>query len=71
MPFVQRAVVALRAFRGVDLRELARGRGLARLDAWMDAVLARPSALQTVPEDEVIVASWGKFVMPLKEGAKL
>jgi hypothetical protein len=31
----------------------------------MKAALARPSAQQTKPADEVIVESWKKFVTPL------
>ena len=40
-----------------------------RLERWMDAALARPSAQQTKPADDVIVAGWGKFVAPLKQAA--
>jgi len=33
----------------------------------MRAALARPSAQQTKPADEVIIEGMGKFVAPLKE----
>lgn len=33
----------------------------------MRAALARPSAQETKPADEVIVASWQKFVAPMKD----
>lgn len=33
----------------------------------MHAVLARPSAAETKPADEVVIASWQKFVAPLKD----
>lgn len=33
----------------------------------MKAALARPSAQQTKPSDDVIIKSWGKFVTPLQD----
>lgn len=38
-----------------------------RLERWLQAALARPSAQQTKPTDEVIIASWAKFVSPLQD----
>ncbi|EFN54900.1 hypothetical protein CHLNCDRAFT_135021 [Chlorella variabilis] len=63
--FVQRSLSALPAFRGVDLWELVRQNKLGRLERWMEASLARPSAQQTRPDEEVTVNGWRKFVTPL------
>ena len=65
--FLQRALPTLPAFRGIDVDELVERGGLRRLRRWMDAALARPSALDTKPSDEAIVASLAKFVQPLKD----
>lgn len=37
-----------------------------RFERWMQAALARPSAQQTKPSDEVIVEGLRKFVSPFK-----
>lgn len=37
-----------------------------RFERWMHAALARPSAQQTKPSDEVIVEGLRKFVAPFK-----
>jgi glutathione S-transferase len=64
--FLQRALVALPAHRGVDPRALMKEGGLARLEAWADAVLALPAARETKPADAIIIASLAKFVAPLE-----
>lgn len=65
--FVQRGLAVLPRYRGVDLWGLVREHKLDRLERWMKAALARPSAQQTKPADDVIIQSWGKFVTPLKD----
>lgn len=107
--FVQRGLVVLPEFRGVDLRGLLREHGLdrcaarpprpparitsaaggcmtgawreapqaphhqslctasCRLERWVDAALARPSAQQTKPADDVIASSLRKFAAEFKD----
>ena len=65
--FLQRALPTLPAFRGIDVDKLVERGGLRRLRRWMDAALARPSALETKPSDEAIVASLAKFVQQMKD----
>lgn len=112
--FLQRALVTLPAYRGVDLAALVKDNGLdrcvmgggacrpdslvcmlgtdtlgrhfqciallastprpacasppaRRFASWMEAALARPSAQQTKPDDEVIVEAMRKFLSPFHE----
>ncbi|KAL4452008.1 hypothetical protein ABPG75_007670 [Micractinium tetrahymenae] len=65
--FVQRGLAVLPHYRGVDLWGLVREHKLDRLERWMKAALARPSAQQTKPADDAIVTGYGKFVSPLKD----
>ena len=104
--FLQRALVCLHGFRGVDLQALVDdnkldrwgwvggcmwGPGhegtcswcaaaihplnpsqpqsrptppLSRFDSWMHAALARPSAVQTRPADDVVLQGTRKYVAP-------
>lgn len=66
VPFLQRLVVTLKAYRDIDVGGIIRDEKLARLQRWMDAVLERPSALSTKPSDDVIVSSMRKFVVDIK-----
>jgi glutathione S-transferase len=56
----------LKAFRDIDVEEIIREEKLDRLQRWIDAVRARPSAKSTKPSDDVIINSWRKFVVELK-----
>ena len=38
-----------------------------RLERWMTAALARPSAQQTKPDDDVIISGMAKYVAPVKQ----
>ncbi|KAL4424504.1 hypothetical protein ABPG77_006813 [Micractinium sp. CCAP 211/92] len=65
--FLQRGLAVLPHYRGIDLWGLVRENKLDRLESWMKAALARPSAQQTKPADNVIIQGFGKFVTPLKD----
>ncbi|KAI7842579.1 hypothetical protein COHA_003683 [Chlorella ohadii] len=64
--FVQRGLASLKEYRGVDLAELVKEVGADRFERWMHAALARPSAQQTKPADDVIVEGLRKYVAPFK-----
>ncbi|KAL4443358.1 hypothetical protein ABPG75_011095 [Micractinium tetrahymenae] len=64
---LQRGLAMLPHYRGVDLWQLVQEHGLSRLERWMRAALARPSAQQTKPADDVLIAGMAKYVSPLKE----
>lgn len=66
LTFVQRSVVVLPVYRGVDVWAMMEEGGLERLQRWARAVLARTSAQATKPEDDVIAQSLAKFVTPMK-----
>lgn len=65
--FLQRALAMLPHYRGIDLWAVTREAKADRLERWMRAALARPSAQKTKPADDVIVGSMAKFVVPMKE----
>ncbi|GAB4819327.1 hypothetical protein N2152v2_006373 [Parachlorella kessleri] len=65
--FLQRALVALPHFRGVDVWGIIKEHNLSRLESWIKAALDRPSAKETQPADDVILNGWKKFATPLKD----
>lgn len=62
---LQRALVYLPAYRGVDVWSLVREHKLERLEAWMTAALERPSAKETMPEEGPLVEHGRKFTKPM------
>ena len=66
VPFLQRSLVAMSEYRGIDVWGLMEEQKLERLTRWAEAVLARPSAQETKPADDVMAASWKKFVVEVK-----
>lgn len=66
LTFLQRLLVAGPAFRDIDVWGIIKDEKLERLEKWANAVLDRPSAKQTKPDDDVIVNSWKKFVVEVK-----
>lgn len=66
VPFLQRLLVCLPVYRGIDVWELMRENKLDRLVKWAEAVLERPSAKETKPDDDVIISSLRKFVVDMK-----
>jgi glutathione S-transferase len=65
---LQRALVYCKAYRGVDLWRLVADAKLARLEAWMKAAMERPSAKETMPDHDELVAHGKKFTVPMQEG---
>ncbi|KDD73699.1 hypothetical protein H632_c1918p1 [Helicosporidium sp. ATCC 50920] len=59
---VHRSVVALKHYRGIDVWEHVERGGFARMKAWMEAALARPSVQQTCPSNEETIKSMKKFI---------
>lgn len=66
VPFLQRMLVCLPEYRGIDVRELMHEKKLDRLVKWAEAVLERPTAKETKPDDDVIISSLKKFVVDMK-----
>jgi glutathione S-transferase len=66
VPFLQRIMVSMPVFRGIDIEELMIENELDRLRKWSEAVLKRPSAIETKPADDVLVDSLRKFVVEMK-----
>ncbi|EFN58225.1 hypothetical protein CHLNCDRAFT_142109 [Chlorella variabilis] len=64
---LQRAVLVLPAHRGIDVWQLIRDAKLDRLESWLQAALARPSAAETQPDAKAVIATFAAFVAPLKQ----
>ncbi|KAL4444163.1 hypothetical protein ABPG75_011900 [Micractinium tetrahymenae] len=64
---LHRAITYTKAYRGVDLWQLAQERGLSRVEAWMKVALERPSAKQTMPDEVVLLEHGRKFTVPMKD----
>lgn len=66
-PFAQRFVSVLPGLRPrLDPRAMMRDDGLTRLAAWVDAVVARPSAVATVPPESELVEGYSKLLERMK-----
>mmetsp|Transcript_30978 Transcript_30978/g.51342 ORF Transcript_30978/g.51342 Transcript_30978/m.51342 type:complete len:192 (+) Transcript_30978:198-773(+) len=66
-PFVQRLRVVLPGLRPeLDLKVWVREDGLDRLDVWMDAVVTRPSCVNSLPPPQEVVESYGAMVERMK-----
>lgn len=66
-PFAQRLRVVLPGLRPqLDFKDWVREDGLERLDAWMDAVCARPSCVDSLPPPQEMVESYGAMVERMK-----
>ena len=66
VPFLQRVLVCLPAFRDIDSWAMIRDVKSDRLMKWCEAVLERPAAKETKPTDEDIINSLKKFVKEIK-----
>jgi len=70
-PFAQRLRLVLAGLRPeLDVSAWVEEDKLQRLDAWMDAVCARPSCVESLPPPEELVESYGKMVERMKGMAK-
>jgi glutathione S-transferase len=67
VPFLQRMIVCMPVFRGIDMWEVMKEAKLDRLVKWAETVLERPTAKETKPADEVIIKSLKKFVVEMKD----
>jgi len=66
-PFAQRFVAVLPGLRpALNPRRILEEEGLARLSAWLDAVVARPSCLETIPPTDELVTSYTALLEKMK-----
>lgn len=67
IPFIQRGVATLPAFRGIDVWRIVGEEKATRMKEWMEAGLARPSLVETKPTDVVIRDGLRKFLVHMKD----
>lgn len=66
-PFAQRFVAVLPGMRpDLEPRQILADDGLTRLNAWLDAVCARPSCSATIPPPEELVTSYTALLERMK-----
>jgi len=66
-PFVQRFFTVLPALRpAIDPRNWLVEDGLDRLNEWADAVRTRPSCIETLPADAVLVDGYARLIERMK-----
>ena len=71
-PFVQRMIITLPHFAGVELLALTDELGLSRLRAWIDGMLTRSSCVASGAESDVTIQSYTRMIAMMKgqAGAK-
>lgn len=66
-PFIQRLTAVLPGMRpNLDPKSMMAEEELSRLAGWTEAVCSRPSCVESIPQSEELVQSYGKLLERMK-----